>query len=105
MPATSTATARPTSRPGVEPASAKATQTTTAATGDTHRTGTTHQSIFDGYHRSCSADMGTPVVVDAVGSRCRPQVPAQALAPSHLSPAGCAALASGHVLAGLCGGG
>src|SRR5262245_59450906 len=59
MQPTSTAIAMPTSRPGVEPASAKTTQTATAATGGSHRTGTSHQSILDGYHRSCSADMDT----------------------------------------------
>src|SRR5262245_30558557 len=61
MQPTSTAIAMPTSRPGVEPASAKTTQTATAATGGSHRTGTSHQSILDGYHRSCSADMDTPL--------------------------------------------
>src|SRR5262245_5156310 len=61
MPTTSTAIATPTSRPDVEPVIAEATQTATAATGGTHRTGTSHQSIFDGYHRSCSADMDTPL--------------------------------------------
>src|SRR5690348_1922070 len=80
MPATNTATATPTSRPDVEPASAEATQTATAATGGTHRTGTSHQSILDGYHRSCSADMDTLVVVSALVLRRRSRVPVSALA-------------------------